>query len=251
LAEEGIVVLAISPDPPEILARFAERCGVEFPLLSDTDSRVIRAWGLFNDQIEPDHAYFGVPHSGVFLVDDQGIVFDKHLGPDHRIRESVANAVQERFGLDTGHKGVQLDTGHGLIRAWLTAPTIRPQQLNLLTVEIEIPPGEHIYGEPLPEGYVSLTLELAVKGDLLIIDDIRFPSTRIQHLVVLEEDLPVYEGTVTIKVICRGLTSKSMAIDPTLKIRFQACDEALCHAPQDHELRLSLRAVPHDWNALD
>ncbi|MEC8992335.1 MAG: redoxin domain-containing protein [Candidatus Latescibacterota bacterium] len=46
LAEEGIVVLAISPDPPEILARFAERYGVEFPLLSDTDSRVIRAWGL-------------------------------------------------------------------------------------------------------------------------------------------------------------------------------------------------------------
>ena len=91
-----------------------------------------------------------------------------------------------------------------------------------------------------------MTLELAVKGDLLIIDDIRFPSTRIQHLVVLEEDLPVYEGTVTIKVICRGLTSKSMATDPTLKIRFQACDEALCHAPQDHELRLSLRAEPHD-----
>ena len=34
----------------------------------------------------------------MFLVDDQGIVFDKHFGPDHRIRESVANAVQERFG---------------------------------------------------------------------------------------------------------------------------------------------------------
>ena len=91
-------MLAISPDPPEILARFAERYGVEFPLLSDTDSRVIRAWGLFNDQIEPDHASFGVPHPGMFLVDDQGIVFDKHFGPDHRIRESVTNAVQERFG---------------------------------------------------------------------------------------------------------------------------------------------------------
>ena len=119
-------MLAISPDPPEIRARFAERYGVEFPLLSDTDSHVIRAWGLFNDQIEPDHAYFGVPHPGMFLVDDQGIVFDKHFGPDHRIRESVASSVQERFGLDTGHKGVRLDTGHGLIRAWLTAPTIRP-----------------------------------------------------------------------------------------------------------------------------
>ena len=41
-------VFAVSPEPAAALARFAERHGVAFPLLSDADSAVIRRFGILN-----------------------------------------------------------------------------------------------------------------------------------------------------------------------------------------------------------
>ncbi len=243
---DGIVPVAISPDSPQVLADFATGFGIDYPLLADQDSEVIRAWGLFNHEIEPDHAHYGIPHPGMFLVDEQGMIFDKHFGPDHRIRESVANVLQERFGLPAGHDGVSLETDHGRIRAWFSAPTVRPQQLNFLTIEIDVPPGEHIYGEPLPEGYIPLHVHIEADEELLSVDEIQYPRTKILHMPVLDEHLPVYDGLVKIKVLCRGLTTEVIDIEPKIHIRLQACDENLCHPPQDVELKLPLRALPND-----
>ncbi|MBT4097381.1 MAG: redoxin domain-containing protein [Gemmatimonadetes bacterium] len=244
-------MIAISPDSQQILKRFADRYGIDYPLLSDADSRVIRAWGLLNEDIEPDHKHYGVPHPGMYLVDAEGVIFDKHFGPDYRIRESVANAVQERFGLAAGHDGTRLDSGHGEIRAWFAAPIIRPQQLNLLTIEIDLPRGEHLYGEPLPEGYIPLHIEIEADVDHLVVDEIRYPETRMLHLPVIDERLPVYEGLVTIKILCRGLSAEEVDIQPIVHISMQACDETVCHTPQFLQLKLPLQSAPHDWDSLD
>ena len=42
----GIGVAAISYDPVDVLAEFAERRGITFPLLSDPDSATIEAFGI-------------------------------------------------------------------------------------------------------------------------------------------------------------------------------------------------------------
>ncbi len=47
----GAAVVGISADPPEVQRRFAEKLGVPFPLLSDPEAGVIRAyqaWGVKN-----------------------------------------------------------------------------------------------------------------------------------------------------------------------------------------------------------
>jgi len=43
----GAAVLGISADPPEVQKRFAEKLGVPFPLLSDPEAGVIRAYGAW------------------------------------------------------------------------------------------------------------------------------------------------------------------------------------------------------------
>ena len=48
LENSGISVAAISYDSEEVLADFANRRGITFPLLSDDDSSVIRAFGIYN-----------------------------------------------------------------------------------------------------------------------------------------------------------------------------------------------------------
>ncbi|WP_341476498.1 peroxiredoxin [Mycobacteroides abscessus] len=45
LNEAGLDVIGISPDKPEKLAKFRERDGVNFPLLSDPDKTTLTAYG--------------------------------------------------------------------------------------------------------------------------------------------------------------------------------------------------------------
>jgi hypothetical protein len=46
----------------EILAAFARKHSIEFPLLSDKGSHVIRKFGIFNFNMAPDLRSHGVPH---------------------------------------------------------------------------------------------------------------------------------------------------------------------------------------------
>jgi len=46
LAAAGVTVLGLSPDKPEKLAKFRERDGLTFPLLSDPDKRVLEAYAV-------------------------------------------------------------------------------------------------------------------------------------------------------------------------------------------------------------
>ena len=48
LRAQGLGVVAISYDSQEVLADFARRRGITFPLLSDDDSSVITAFGILN-----------------------------------------------------------------------------------------------------------------------------------------------------------------------------------------------------------
>ena len=62
-------VLAISCDPIASLRAFAERDGLEFPLLSDfwPHGAVAAAYGVFNETL-------GAAERGTFVIDKQGVV---------------------------------------------------------------------------------------------------------------------------------------------------------------------------------
>src|SRR5690606_40447657 len=50
LQAAGYEVVGISPDKPEKLARFRERDGLTFPLVSDPDRSVLAAYGAYGEQ---------------------------------------------------------------------------------------------------------------------------------------------------------------------------------------------------------
>ena len=51
LSDAGFAVLGISPDPPAKLARFAAKEGLTFPLLSDPDRVVLKAYGAYGEKM--------------------------------------------------------------------------------------------------------------------------------------------------------------------------------------------------------
>ncbi|BBX91590.1 thioredoxin-dependent thiol peroxidase [Mycolicibacterium boenickei] len=71
LNDAGLDVVGISPDKPEKLAKFRDKEGLTFPLLSDPDREVLTAWGAFGEKTMYGKTVQGVIRS-TFLVDEKG-----------------------------------------------------------------------------------------------------------------------------------------------------------------------------------
>ena len=67
----GLDVLGISPDKPAKLAKFRDKEGLTFPLLSDADKDVLNAWGVFGEKQMYGKTVTGVIRS-TFVVDPDG-----------------------------------------------------------------------------------------------------------------------------------------------------------------------------------
>ncbi len=76
LAAAGFAVLGISPDSPAKLAKFRDRDGLNFPLLSDPEHEVLEAYGAYGEKMLYGRKSVGVIRS-TFVV-----------GPDGRIEQA-------------------------------------------------------------------------------------------------------------------------------------------------------------------
>lgn len=73
IAEEGAVVLGVSPDPVSSHRKFKEKYDLNFPLLADEDHAVAEAFGVWTEKSMYGRTYFGIERS-TFLIDEEGKV---------------------------------------------------------------------------------------------------------------------------------------------------------------------------------
>ncbi len=73
LDQAGLAVIGISPDKPAKLARFREKEGLNFPLLSDPEREVLTAYGAFGEKTMYGKKTVGVIRS-TFVIDAEGKV---------------------------------------------------------------------------------------------------------------------------------------------------------------------------------
>jgi peroxiredoxin Q/BCP len=71
LAAAGYAVLGVSPDKPAALAKFREKEGLTFPLLSDPDRQMLTAWGAYGEKQMYGKTVTGVIRS-TFIVGEDG-----------------------------------------------------------------------------------------------------------------------------------------------------------------------------------
>jgi peroxiredoxin len=139
LDRSGIALFGLSYDPVETLAAFADKRAITFPLLSDEGSRVIRRLGLLNQHVAEQHAFYGVavrdehhgvPYPGIFVLDENGVVVEKHFEQSYRVRPTAALVREYALGapadVPPDVAAFQSDGVH--IHAWTDAPTYRPYQ---------------------------------------------------------------------------------------------------------------------------
>jgi thioredoxin-dependent peroxiredoxin len=71
LAAAGLAVIGISPDGPAKLAKFRDKEGLNFPLLSDADRSVLSAYGAYGEKMMYGKTTVGVIRS-TFVVGPDG-----------------------------------------------------------------------------------------------------------------------------------------------------------------------------------
>jgi hypothetical protein len=251
--------VSITYDSQEVLRAFARAYEIQYPLLSDAGSKVIRAFGILNTNVPPEHPMmYGIPFPGDFLIGPDRSVRDKHFLPDYQQRPSASQMVFRNFGDDGRGNSVRLETGP--LNATISLSTDRCffGQEVAVSLTVRIKPGWHIYGSPLPEIYqpAELTFESPAVGS----QSLTLPPARPLLLPALGETLPVYEGEVraagTIGVKWSPpAEAKSFgsffgpAMPPGLyrlkgTLRFQACSDEVCEPPAalDFELPLTIDA---------
>jgi peroxiredoxin Q/BCP len=70
-SKQDLVIIGISPDKPEKLAKFRERDALTFTLLSDPDKSVLSSYGAFGEKMMYGKAVTGVIRS-TFVIDAKG-----------------------------------------------------------------------------------------------------------------------------------------------------------------------------------
>ena len=72
-AKQDLVIIGISPDKPEKLAKFRERDDLTFTLVSDPDKSVLASYGAFGEKMMYGKTVTGVIRS-TFLIDAKGTI---------------------------------------------------------------------------------------------------------------------------------------------------------------------------------
>lgn len=70
---EGFAVIGISPDSPHALERFSTTENLPFPLLSDADHAVARAWGAWGEKKNYGRTHEGLIRS-TFVINPEGVI---------------------------------------------------------------------------------------------------------------------------------------------------------------------------------
>lgn len=95
--DANIQVVGVSYDSGEVLKKFAGRQKVTYPLLSDTESKVITAYGVLNKNAGGRQK--GIPIPTTFVIDQEGVVRAKLPGTT-RVRHTTEQLLEAAKGLN-------------------------------------------------------------------------------------------------------------------------------------------------------
>ena len=279
LRAQGLGVAAVSYDSREVLAAFAERKGVaDVPLLSDADSSVIRAFGIYNHVAEegvgPDRddpavqadvaryvsvfganpMIVGTPFPGTFVVDREGRVTSRFFEEFYRERNTAANVMLKLGTPLSGIAGSSGETAHLAIAASQSNPDVTVGSRFHLALDVTPKPGMHVYAPGADAlGYRVIGLHLDTP-DFLRALPAEYPASEIYHFEPLDERVPVYQRPFRLvqELVVEGSPEAAAqlaeldALTLTGRLDYQACDDAVCFNPASVPLTWTLAVQPLD-----
>jgi len=247
IREQQLGLAAISYDSPAVLKNFAGRTGITFPLLSDTGSKVIREWGMLNENVAANTPQFGIPHPGTFILDGNGVVVSRFFESDFRERYTASEILVRQFGAAPGSPQTEMENRHLKLVNSASLAAAKWGQRIALVLDVDLKPGMHVYA-PGVQGYIAVDWSMA-ESPAVKVHEATYPASQQINLPAIHETVPAYKGKFQ---IVRDVTIGTDAqVKPALNekgeliihgtFRYQACDDRTCYIPETLPLAWTVR----------
>jgi hypothetical protein len=250
---QGLKLAAISYDSAAILKDFAQRHKIEFPLLADPNSEIIRSFNVLNS--EAKGMTKGMAYPGFFYVDSSGVIREKYFTPKYTDRLTANNVIAKLFPELSAEVTQNVNAPHLQLTLEQSDRSVIPGGRVSLIAEIELPPHVHVYS-PGVQGYKPIQLILqGLPG--IELQPVVYPSSKMLYLEAIQERVPVFEGKFRISQdltvtpsrtadALRSVFSKERTISITGDLKYQACDQTVCYPPTSVAVKWQLEVLPLD-----
>ncbi|HEY3738957.1 MAG TPA: protein-disulfide reductase DsbD domain-containing protein [Bryobacteraceae bacterium] len=282
LKTAGFGVAAISYDSTAVLADFAKRKSITFPLLSDHESVEIRAFHVADPQyrkgmqldVDTEKVYnntlgfvpvFGLSVPAVFVLTRDHHIKWRFVSDGPELRLTGAAILDESVSGTADEVRTLVPSKHVQVTASASNSTAGPGNRIVIGLELKIPKGFHVYSPDVGGDYkgVSWTMDDTQCFDTA---DAMYPKAEVKLMKSTNETLPVYENTlrITREIIVRPVIRANdpsifkkycaLCVDPTTHIsltgtlKYQACDDKLCFPPQTVHPKWTFRFLYPDMH---
>ena len=240
----GLGLAAVSYDSVGVLKNFADRKAITFPLLSDPDSHIIRAFGILNDSVKPESTQYGIPYPGTYLLDANGRVVAKYFEDDMRERISASAILAGHFREPVASASATVAAKHTALTTAASTPIAMPGHRILLSLDIDLPAHMHVYA-PGVAGYIAVEWNVDPAGGTKV-QPVRFPTPEKLYLKAIQETALIYRRKVRLtreitfgqEATLKPLVDANGALVLKGTFRYQACDDRVCYPPE---------TVPVEW----
>jgi hypothetical protein len=242
---------AMSYDPVPVLAEFAARRGITFPLLSDAGSATIKRYGILNTTVPEANELYGYPFPGTFILNRAAIVTSRFFEDAYQERDTMTS-VLVRLGGRVDVPATKISAPHLEITTFATDRIVAPGTHFSLVVDIAPGKRVHVYA-PGASGYRPVALTVQPQAHL-VVKAAQFPTAEDYFFRPLNEHVPVFskpfrlvqdlvldpsrEAEAALQAV------KTMIINASLQ--YQACDDKVCFLPQTVPLSWTIDIRPLD-----
>jgi peroxiredoxin len=246
----GYRIAALTYDTPEVLKHFAERADINYPLLSDPDSKVIRAFGILNKTVPESHPFYGIPNPGQYLIDADGKVEAKFFEEKYSDRFTPGNILVRTLGGPGAGPRTEVRTSHLRAVASSSDAVVRGGNRVALVLEVALDPKMHVYA-PGVEEYIPIDWQMNEATGVTTFPA-AYPESELLHLPAIDEIVPVYSGRfrVVMDVLLGRPDELTTDLNGDLVVsgtfRYQACDDKLCYLPETVPLEWRFQLEAHD-----
>jgi hypothetical protein len=218
------------------LKKFAASRGITFPLISDRDSAIIRAYGILNEAEKPGGRTYGIPHPGTFILDRNGRVVRRFFEDAYQERNTTA-AILSSLGGSSSGAALKGSTAHLAFTASLSDAAAAPGERLALSVDIAPARGIHVYA-PGKHDYQVVRVVIDPQPWLRAHAPV-YPASEIYHFKPLDERVEVFtrpfrlrqDVTLLATPESQKLLGAQQTVTITGALEYQACDDKLCFNP--------------------
>ena len=235
-AQQGVKFAAISYDSKEILKFFGDRYKIEYSMLGDPDSKVIRAYGVLNEEATGMQKGFARP--GYFFIDPNGIIREKFFEARYRER-LTGNSIIAKLFPELGQEVTDtVEAPHLQVAFEQSDKTGFPGTHLTFAAAVSLPADVHVYA-PGAQGYKPIKLALDPIPELELKPAV-YPAAQTLYLAAIKERAPVLEGNFRISQDVKissssefwgSIPKEGKALTISGKLEYQACDKTMCYLP--------------------